>query len=194
MEQETKSKQYSEKNTMNIINDVVQKVFADGYKEGFESGYQAGTEGRYKKSEYVDDGVTYVDLGLPSGTLWADDYLRDEEGNIVYLTVKEASCLPLASEEQLQELFEACSYYPEDYPNTAYVTSAEIRGQKHKKLVFESTGYIEGSICREKQSVSFLINGAVCDFNSSRNFRSSGEYSIYHKTGRYAVRLVKNKS
>ena len=97
MEQDTKSKQYSEKNTMGIIKGVVQKVFADGYKEGFESGYQAGKEGRYEKSEYVEDGVTYVDLGLPSGTLWADDYLRDEEGNIMYLTVKEASCLPVPS-------------------------------------------------------------------------------------------------
>ena len=194
MEQETKSKQYSEKNAMTLVNEVFQKVFADGYKEGFESGYQAGREGRYEKSEHVEDGVKYVDLGLPSGTLWADDYLRDEEGNIMYLTVKEASCLPIPSEEQIEELFEACDYYPTEYSGTAYVMSAEIRGQKHKKLVFESTGYIEGSVCRGQQSVSFLINGAVCDFNSSRNFHSSGEYSLYHRTGRYAVRLVKNKS
>ena len=194
MEQDTKSKQYSEKNTMGIIKGVVQKVFADGYKEGFESGYQAGKEGRYEKSEYVEDGVTYVDLGLPSGTLWADDYLRDEEGNIMYLTVKEASCLPVPSKEQIKELIDQCSYIPVDYPNTACVTRAEIRGQKHKKLIFESTGYIEDTVCREKQSVTFLASGLVCNFESRSNWGVTGYYTICNRTGRYAVRLVKNKS
>lgn len=191
MEQETKSKQYSEKNAMTLVNEVFQKVFADGYKEGFESGYQAGREGRYEKSEYVEDGVKYVDLGLPSGTLWADDYLRDEEGNIMYLTVKEASCLPVPSEEQIEELFEHCSYNTNDYPNSGYVTSAEFTGKKHKKLLFETTGYIEGSVCKEYKSVTFLIVEGYCDLEKDNHFE---KYGFYEGTGRYAVRLVKKKS
>lgn len=48
----------------------------------------------------------FVDLSLPSGTLCAADYLRDEEGNILYLPYNEAKKYNLPTKEQVQELID----------------------------------------------------------------------------------------
>ncbi len=77
--------------------------------------------------------------------------------------------MPIPSEEQIEELFEACDYYPKEATGSSSVSSAEFTGKKHKKLLFESTGYIEGSVCEEKKSVTILIKEGFCDFK--REFR-----------------------
>ena len=52
--------------------------------------------------------VEFVDLALPSGTKWATDYLKDEEGNIIYLPYNEAAKLNIPTREQFYELTNNC--------------------------------------------------------------------------------------
>ena len=52
--------------------------------------------------------IDFVDLALPSGTKWAIDYLKDEEGNILYLSYNEAAKLNIPTKEQFYELTDNC--------------------------------------------------------------------------------------
>ena len=66
-----KAKEYAEGKVIEVLSQVV----ADAYMAGYNAGYQEG----YNKvvKETSSDEMEYVDLGLPSGTLWASDYVKD---------------------------------------------------------------------------------------------------------------------
>lgn len=66
-----KAKEYAE----GKVTEALTKVVADAYMAGYNAGYQEG----YNKvvKETSSDEMEYVDLGLPSGTLWASDYVKD---------------------------------------------------------------------------------------------------------------------
>ena len=52
--------------------------------------------------------VEFVDLALPSGTKWANDYLKDKDGNLLYLPYDEAAKLTIPTQEQFYELTNYC--------------------------------------------------------------------------------------
>lgn len=88
------------------------KAFADALAEAYKDGYRDGYND-HKANPMVElvsdyDEVEYVDLGLPSGTLWSKDYLR-KDGKIVYLPFCEARKLSLPTEEQWKELVKRSS-------------------------------------------------------------------------------------
>ena len=58
--------------------------------------------------EIKDTMIDFVDLALPSGTRWAIDYLKDKEGNILYLPYNEAAKLCIPTKEQFYELTNNC--------------------------------------------------------------------------------------
>ena len=87
------------------------KVFADALAEAYKDGYRDGYND-HKDNPMVElmsdyDEVEYVDLGLPSGTLWSKDYLR-KDGKIIYLPFCEAKKFTLPTEEQWKELRTYC--------------------------------------------------------------------------------------
>lgn len=59
------------------INDILNQAIIDAYSAGYNVGYQDG----YKKAEKetILEEMKYVDLGLPSGTFWASDYIKTEK-------------------------------------------------------------------------------------------------------------------
>ena len=66
--------------------EAFRQVVADAYVAGYNAGYQDGYNKVVKDS--ISEGIEYVDLGLPSGTLWSSDYVRTDNGNAVYVTKK----------------------------------------------------------------------------------------------------------
>lgn len=56
----------------------------------------------------IDMTVEFVDLALPSGTKWAIDYLKDKDGNVLYLPYNEAAKLDIPTVEQFSELMNNC--------------------------------------------------------------------------------------
>lgn len=66
-----KAKKYAEGKVTKALSQVV----ADAYLAGYNAGYQDGI-GKVAKDS-VSEETEFVDLGLPSGTLWASDYLKD---------------------------------------------------------------------------------------------------------------------
>lgn len=97
-----KSKEYAKGVSLEAITSAIEKAYADGFNAGMD--YQAN-----KKVIDAETGVTYVDLGLPSGTLWASDYVRKDSAAQLFLYT-EASNLNIPSLEQYEELRRECDY------------------------------------------------------------------------------------
>ena len=72
------AKAYAEGKAVDALTAAIEQAYADGYNAGFNDGLAS------KKDDLpadFDNGVEYVDLGLPSGTKWGADYLKDKDGN-----------------------------------------------------------------------------------------------------------------
>ena len=98
--------QYAAENTNSFLSQVLAQAFADGYRKGYKD----------REDEIpVDlrDGNTeYVDLGLPSGTLWSADFEKTD-GKTIYQTYENAEALSIPTTEQCKELLELCDWESE---------------------------------------------------------------------------------
>ena len=84
------------------INDILNQAIIDAYSAGYNVGYQDG----YKKAEKetILEEMKYVDLGLPSGTFWASDYIK-KDGEVLFLPYRDAiDEFNLPTDEQIDEL------------------------------------------------------------------------------------------
>ena len=104
MEKSEQAKTYAEGKVQDALTAVVEKAFADGY----DAGYKDAMAELKLEPDVEENGIKFVDLGLPSGTLWASDYLRDDEGKLVCLKYDEATPLGLPTRAQLEELLRHC--------------------------------------------------------------------------------------
>lgn len=104
--------EYAVAQTNEVMSLAIAKAYADGYRDGY----------RDKEEEIPVDmhaNITeFVDLGLPSGTLWAADYERIN-GNeaIEYLPYEKVSQMNIPTREQWEELLDICRW------NYKYVSS-----------------------------------------------------------------------
>lgn len=137
---------YASQSSEKFISQTIQKAFEDGYKAGYEDGRNS------IPVDNLDDG--YVDLGLPSGTLWAKDYVVNENDEYEMLTYNGARAYSLPTQEQFEELVEKCTFnykrlhdtnLDEGYlkikitgPNKNFieVLAQGVFGKKEKKVYF----------------------------------------------------------
>ena len=89
-----KAKEYAESK----VNDALKQVVADAYMAGYNAGYQDGIDKVAKDS--VSEETEFVDLGLPSGTLWASDYVKDGD-EVLLLPYPEALKYNIPTKEQV---------------------------------------------------------------------------------------------
>ena len=67
---------YAEENVINVLKEAFAKVYADGYRDGYKDCQDhVSVNLRVSSTEYID-------LGLPSGTLWSADYEKEAYENI----------------------------------------------------------------------------------------------------------------
>lgn len=94
---------YAEENVINVLKESFAKVYADGYRDGYKA----------REEEFpvdlCENETEFVDLGLPSGTLWASDYERDGD-NFAYLPYGKAASLNIPTMVQWTELLESCKW------------------------------------------------------------------------------------
>ena len=64
---------YAEENVINVLKEAFAKVYADGYRDGYKD-----CEEDIPVS-LGNNQTVFVDLGLPSGTLWSTDYKKRED-------------------------------------------------------------------------------------------------------------------
>lgn len=105
MEIQERANKYASKKTDEVMIQAIAQAYRDGYQDGYKDCEKE------IPIEVQKDKTEFVDLGLPSGTLWAADYEK-EDGQIKYLPYDKASTLSLPTEEQWNELLEMCKWEP----------------------------------------------------------------------------------
>ena len=158
-----KANNYAEENVINVLKEAFAKVYADGFREG----YKARDE---EIPVAFHDGQTeFVDLGLPSGTLWSSDYERIN-GNLTYHIYEDVETLSIPSVEQCQELLDFCSWVSDiSYGLTPTIKKITCVGPNGNKINFSLTGYIKiEDVFRQPTDMAFWTKYEGQNFSNKK--------------------------
>lgn len=154
-----KAKEYAEGKATKALNPVV----TDAYMAGYNAGYQDGVNKVAK--EVVLEETEYVDLGLPSGTLWSSDYVKDDNDKAIYVTQENSADYKIPSNEQWTELMDECKWEQKSEKNWTeggfyyWHEWVVCLGPNGSKVTFEKTGLYEATDCRSrKEEILFWLN------------------------------------
>ena len=131
----------------------IKKDIADAYIEGYCMGHYDGVTKRNKKEEEEEDDE-FIDLGLPSGTLWRADFLSDEDFTTSRLAYKEARNLDLPTEEQCRELMSKSNLVREKNGIT-------FQGKDNEELYLGFTDQVEHPEGKADPCIRFWVKGDV---------------------------------
>lgn len=116
----------------------------------------------------------YIDLGLPSGTLWSIDFERDVD-EIQYLSYCQVENLNIPTKEQWNELVEKCEWrYDNDNdvfmvlgPNGNILTFAKTEYKRFENTIsfpIKAGTYFWLKNDNADNSAEIFHNGTTCDF------------------------------
>ena len=182
------------------VTDALNKVVADAYLAGYNAGYQDGYNKVVKDS--VSVGSEFVDLGLPSGTLWSSDYVKKDDNDMtIYATQENGADYEIPTYEQFKELMDECKWEQKSEKNWTeggfyyWHEWAICLGPNGNKITFERTGLYEATDCLTKTTeIFFWLNNKEYFYNNcanitlnSLNIGSENAFSGY----KLPIRLVK---
>ena len=125
------------------MNELMVKAIAQAYIDGYQSGYN-DRDSEIEKSNCIGNDIVVRDLGLPSGTLWAADYLEDENGDTDFIPYAKAAKLGLPTKEQVDELIERCRWIG-NYSSSGWTLyNAICIGPTGERIKLDSRGYKVG--------------------------------------------------
>jgi len=188
IELKEKANNYAEENVISVLKEAFAKVYADGYRDGYKD-YQNGT--------LVDtcNGTTkFVDLGLPSGTLWSTDFEKEGE-EIMYLPYEDAEKYDIPTKEQFNELLELCKW------EFKYISSTSREytciGPNGNHIVFSSRGYKLAGTRRKIEKIFFWVKSTPDDSTKEAVYLYYQSGEIKKVTEMFSgsmlpLRLVKN--
>lgn len=174
-------------------NVAIDKAIAQAYADGYRDGYKDREE--VIPVDLCDRKTEFVDLGLPSGTLWSTDYEVDGD-NIKYLPYDDANTYDIPTKEQFRELLESC------YWEFKYISSISRMytciGPNGNHIVFYSKGYKLAGVKRESEKIYFWVK------SDSETTTKDAVFLYYHSgeikkltemfsVNMLALRLVKSK-
>ena len=149
-----KANTYVEEKVIDILKEAFAKVYADGYRDGYKDREEE------IPVDLRDNKTEYIDLGLPSGTLWSVDYEKDWSSSIPvvrFMPYDEAKNYPLPTEKQWTELFENCRWQP--CCNSNGIVNALLCVGPNGKTITFSCGYRKGAVLQEHyKSFSWLYD------------------------------------
>ena len=171
-------------------NEAVEKVIAQAYADGYRDGYKDRDE--EIPVDLRDNKTEYVDLGLPSGTLWSSSYERIGEERL-YLSYDKAKERSIPTENQWSELCKECRWSIDS--DILYCI-----GLNGNSIHFERTGYISIKKKKEIADWSFFWikngeeNGNEC-YSARMSWLTDSDARRYSMFRGYSlpIRLVRNK-
>ena len=181
---------YAENNVINVLKEAFAKVYADGYRDGYKDCQDhVSVNLRICNTEYVD-------LGLPSGTLWSADYEK-EETNILYIPYEMAITHDIPTKEQWEELkkFARWDFQIDEEQNS--LVSIKCIGPNGNILLFGKTGKMEFAKKFLTDMVFFWIKDESVTDTTVRMwlYNHEGQESIDKERFpiKIPIRLVKSK-
>ena len=184
---QTKAAQYAAEKTNEAITQAIAQAYIDGYRDGYRDKENATPV----NVDNSDD--EYVDLGLPSGTLWAADYVQSEYGGRDYMPYAkmQSKGYKLPTYEQVKELFDCCKYKYDS-------NKIKLLGPNGNMLLFDTTGAdtVYGMVYPENVYFWAKCNGESSDVNNAVYMYYEGGYVRIEKLNEFPgnklpVRLVK---
>jgi len=179
-----------------LINAIAQ-AYADGYRDGYKD-READIP-----VDLLSSQTEFVDLGLPSGTLWSGDFLKVNDKR-EYLPFSKAESLCIPTEEQWNELLDICKW-EFDIDRSYDLCEARCVGPSGNSLRFERTGKQNINSHSETWEVFFWIKdtkegfekNAVHMYNGGKKLQSKNaktEIESFFSGYKLPVRLVKKNS
>lgn len=142
-------------------NQAITKAIVDAYIEGYRAGYNDREE--ELPLDLRDEKTEYVDMGLPSRTLWSTDY-EEEESKYLYLPYDKAKNFKLPTKAQWEELFSLCKWehifkqgdYLSQLGNFEQIYyGVNCVGPNGQILSFKPTGHITTSFLQDQRDIFF---------------------------------------
>lgn len=127
-----KAESYAEGKINEILSQAVVQAYMDGYRDGYNDCENS------IPTNLLDNQTEFVDLGLPSGTLWAKDYEKESD-EVLYLSHGDANSLNIPTEEQWDELNRECRFELDKFPDNN-LKKLKVVGPNGNILTFNCTG------------------------------------------------------
>lgn len=148
-----KSEKYAAGKAHAAFDKAIAQAYADGYRDGYKD---------CKEEILVNLNTSkteYVDLGLPSGTLWAKEYEKTENV-FLYLPYIQAKDYNLPTRSQWEELVKYCRWGK--YGNVFRCT-----GRNGKTLDFPQTGKYYTNFENGGNSYLWLLEDSLDEENNA---------------------------
>ncbi len=143
-----KAANYAAEKTNVMMTNLIAQAYEDGYRDGYKDREnEIPVDLRDNKTEYID-------LGLPSGTLWSKDFEK-RDGKVVFLSYVESSKYNIPTKEQLEELLSYCAWdcVRNDNFITGPLRSAKCVGPNGKVIYFPAEGRVFSDTVKESKEV-----------------------------------------
>ena len=170
---------YAEGKAKDALDKAIAQAYADGYRDGYKDREEeTPVDLRGNKTEFVD-------LGLPSGTLWAKDFEKDG-GNTLFVPYTQAKRYNIPTREQWEELVNCCEW-------GFYGQLLRCTGKNGETLDFPKTGRILTTYSDGDKSYLWLLEETVDDKNSLVCLYSHWNIKIEESFMgfKYPIRLVR---
>ena len=154
-----KSKLYAEGKALEAISTAIEQAYEAGYNDGLKH-YEN------ERLEAIKDGVEYVDLGLPSGTMWSSCCIKDSSNSIKKMTYLDASNLDIPTKEDFEELCRICYPVYKNYSNYSAIKMIGVNGNSvdlrftkiEEKDVHDYTFWLKVEDTDEKVAAHIKVN------------------------------------
>ena len=124
------------------MNELMAKAIAQAYIDGYQNGYN-DRAGEILKQDCIEANIDVNDLGLPSGTMWAPNYLNNEKDRTDYFPYIKAAKLGLPTKEQVDELIAKCRWQGSYSSSGLTLYNAVCIGASGERILFETDGYMK---------------------------------------------------
>ena len=154
-----KAENYATEKTNSIMAQAIAQAYADGYRDGYKDReVEIPMDIRFKKSEYVD-------LGLPSGTLWAKEYEKDR--SFLLMLHNDAMCYNIPTEEQWKELIDNCKCVR--FVKNSIDRGFDFVGPNGNCIRFQETSYMRNQLYRPGEVQFWLKDEEDCNEKNGAN-------------------------
>ena len=117
-----RSKEYAQGKALNAITSAIEQAYTDGYNDGLR-------HLELERLEAIKDGVEYVDLGLPSGTLWSSISIKSSPNSFKKMTYLDASELDIPTKDDFEELCRLCHPVYKNYQDYDGIKMIGVNGK-----------------------------------------------------------------
>lgn len=133
-------------------NEAITKAIAQAYMDGYRDGYN-DREAEIPV-DFRNNKTTYVDLGLPSRTLWSADYEK-KDNSLLYFPYEKADYSKLPTIKQWCELRDKCKW--EYLKSGNRLLWVKCIGPNGNIIKFERTGHKRADIIYDPSEVYFWL-------------------------------------